>query len=230
MLRFLFETGKKSTTFMALMALIYNLLSFDKVLIKGKHNKIEKKYSFFRKNKITIIGNNNHISFGLGTRMNKCRIYIYGNDCSLHIGNNCFCLNSEFYFEDTNCLIDLGYKTNSLGVNFAITEPNSKIVVGEQCLFSSDIEVRTGDSHSIIDLTTKKRINYAKSVTIGNHVWVGAHARLLKGSRIPDDSIVANSAIVTKEFEVTNCIIGGFPAKVIKQGVTWQNERIYESR
>lgn len=228
-MRALFEKGKKSPPLMKLMATFYNLLSFNRIRIKGKKNTISRSYSFFRKNRITIIGNNNLIKFGLGTRITNCHIYIYGNNHRLLIGDNCYCENSEFYFEDIDYLISLGYKTNALSVHFAVTEPNSKITIGERSLFSSDVEVRTGDSHSIIDIATSKRINYAKDVIMGAHVWVGAHSRILKGSKISKDSIVANSAVVTKKFEIPNCIIEGFPAKVIRQGINWQNQRIYES-
>lgn len=230
LLRTLFEKGKKDPKFMRCTATMYNCFSFTKRKIKGKNNKIDKKFAFLRNNKITICGSNNKIIFGLGTRLINCSIYIYGNNNSLTIGDNCYCLNSEFYFEDCNCEIDIGYKTNALGVHFAVTEPHSRIIVGEDCLFSSDVEIRTGDSHSIINITTNKRINYAKNVIIENHVWVGAHSRLLKGCKISKNSVIANSAIVTKEFNNTNCIIGGFPAKVIKENVNWLNDRIYDNQ
>jgi len=226
----LFQIGKKNTRIMYCMATIYNMFSFTKRKIKGKNNIISKKTAFFRNNKITICGSNNKLCFGIGTRLINCNIYIYGDNNILEIGDNCYCENSEFYYEDYDCKIDIGYKTNTLGVHFAVTEPHSKIIVGKECLFSSDVEIRTGDSHSIINIVTNKRTNYAKNVIIENHVWVGAHSRLLKGCKISRDSIVANSAIVTKEFNSSNCIIGGFPAKLIKENVNWINERIYDNQ
>lgn len=229
-LRKIFNTGKEHPEFMALIAMVYNVFSFTRIRIKGRKNIIDKKYSFLRKNKITIIGSNNKITFGLGTRLYNCKIYICGENNRLFIGDNCYCSNSTFYFEDYSCEIRLGNKTRPLGVDFAATEPNSKILVGDDCLFSSDVDIRTGDSHSIIDRNTNRRINYAKNVTIGNHVWVGAHARILKGSSISDDSVVANSAVVTKEFKQLHCIIGGVPAKILKENIHWENERIYEER
>lgn len=227
-LKLLFEKGKKEPKFMRFMANIYNICSFTKKKIKGKGNYIDKRFAFLRKNRITINGSNNQIILGNGARLINCNIYIYGNNNVLFIDDGCYCINSEFYFEDEFCRIEMGCKTSSLGVHFAATEPNSKIKIGEKCLFSSDIEIRTGDSHSIIDTNTNKRINYAKDVNIEDHVWIGAHARILKGSKISKNSVVANSAVVTKEFDKGNCIIGGFPAKIIGENINWKNERIYE--
>jgi len=107
----------------------------------------------------------------------------------------------------------------------AITENNSKLTIGEDCMFSKNIEVRTGDSHSIIDLETGQRINPAKDVHIGNHVWVGAHAKILKGVSIADHAIIATGAIVTNNIPA-NCIASGVPAKVIKENITWKRERV----
>lgn len=73
-------------------------------------------------------------------------------------------------------------------------------------MFSNDVEIRNGDSHSIVDMHTKKRINSASSVEINDHVWLTAHVRVLKGSVIPSNSIVANSGVVTSKF-YTKCYI-----------------------
>ena len=60
-----------------------------------------------------------------------------------------------------------------------------------------------------------------------NHVWIGAHVKIFKGVKIADDVIIGNSAVVTGSIDMSHCVIGGFPAKIIKTNVTWQNERIY---
>jgi acetyltransferase-like isoleucine patch superfamily enzyme len=94
-------------------------------------------------------------------------------------------------------------------------------------MFAYDIDVRSGDSHSVIDAKTSKRFNFAKNVSIGNHVWVAAHVVILKGVEIPDDSIIATGSIVTKSFFENSILIGGNPAKNIKSGVSWLRARIY---
>ena len=49
----------------------------------------------------------------------------------------------------------------------------------------------------------------------------------MKGSSIPDGTIIAAGSIVAKKFgdNDANSIIGGVPAKIIKSNVTWHRER-----
>lgn len=127
------------------------------------------------------------------------RLRIRGmNHCNLYIGENLI-TNSE-------CLMEF-------------TE-NTDIYIGENSGTSDCVEIRTGDGHAIFD-ENNQRINMNKSVYIGNRVWVGRYAILLKGSRIMDDSIVGMRSLVTKPFEETGVIIAGCPAKVVKKGITW---------
>lgn len=94
-------------------------------------------------------------------------------------------------------------------------------------MFSSAIELRTGDSHSIIDNETKKRINLAQNILIENHVWIGAHSIILKGVNIKSNTIIRTNSLVTKSIP-SNCIAAGIPAKIIKNNIDWIRERIYE--
>ena len=59
---------------------------------------------------------------------------------------------------------------------------------------------------------------------IGNHVWVGARAVILKNTIIPDNCIVGFSSVVSsKTFigEKGHCIAAGNPAKIIKRDISW---------
>lgn len=65
-------------------------------------------------------------------------------------------------------------------------QSNYTIKIVKDRMFAYDIEVSTGDSHAITDVITKQRINFAKNIEIGDHVWVAAHVSILKGSVIPN--------------------------------------------
>ena len=92
-------------------------------------------------------------------------------------------------------------------------------------MFSSDIDIRSGDSHSIVDRSTGKRVDRAKDIRIENRVWIGAHARILKSVKISENSVVGMGAVVTKN-ALSNTIIAGIPAKTVKTNITWDSERI----
>ncbi len=55
-----------------------------------------------------------------------------------------------------------------------------------------------------------------KPVVIGDDVWIGANAVILPGVTIGKHCVVAAGAVVTKDVP-DNSLVGGVPAKIIKQ-------------
>ncbi len=207
---------------------INNVLKRNKIHLSGKNNKIHYDSASLFNVSIEVNGNNNNIKIKGGTKLNDCKIHINGDNHTLFIGYYCTFNSTLFGFEDNGCSIIINDGTTLFGNGvFAAVEPNSRIEVGEDCMFSIYNDVRTSDSHSILDIHTNKRINHAKNVQIGNHVWVGAYAKILKGVIVADNCTIAMSSIVTKSFDENNCIIGGNPAKVISKGKNWSRERMY---
>ena len=48
--------------------------------------------------------------------------------------------------------------------------------------------------------------------------------KILKSSMINDDSVIGSSSLVNKKFENGNVIIAGFPAKGIRNEITWNRK------
>lgn len=128
--------------------------------------------------------------------------------------------NTSFWMQHGKNEIIIGHDSTIEGGHLAAIE-GTKITVGDDCMFSSDIEIRTGDSHSIINAVNEKRINPSDDILIGDHVWLTAHVRVMKGAVIPNNSIVGNSAIVTSKFDKENSLYVGIPAKHIKDNINW---------
>ena len=93
------------------------------------------------------------------------------------------------------------------------------IIIGDQCLISSQCSVRTTDSHMIFSIETLQRINEGKSVFIGDHVWIAARVTLLKGAKIHSGSIVGSDAVIANKELLSNSIWGGNPARLIKLNI-----------
>ena len=63
-------------------------------------------------------------------------------------------------------------------------------------------------------------INEDKPIVIGNHCWIGMNCQILKGSSIPNDSIIAAGSIITKTLTRENCIYAS--NKIIKENIEWK--------
>lgn len=168
---------------------------------------------------------NNTIIFHKGGVIRNTVFHIQGNNNVIEIGEGTCINQGELWIEDDNNKIIIGDNTNLCGkIHLACTE-GSKICIGNNCLFSSEIVFRTGDSHSIVDMSGE-RINRAADILIGNHVWIGYRVLVNKGVVIPEDTVVGTGAVVTKQFDETNTVIVGVPARVSKQNINWITERI----
>ncbi len=194
--------------------------------IRGSGNTITSKSAILSNVTFDIDGNNNTIEIKEGCVLSNLTFYIRGDNHTLLIMSHCTYQKGLIWFEDENCSLVIGERSTFADVHLALTEPGSKIYIGQDCMFSTDIDVRTGDSHSIISRETGARINYAQNVFIGDHVWIAAHSVLLKGTKIAQDSIVASGSVVTRKFETPGIIIGGNPSIQIREGITWSRERI----
>lgn len=194
--------------------------------IKGENNQVLINQSILKNTNIDILGNNNTIEIKAQTIIDNLTFYIRGSGHHIVIGENCrFNEGGTIWVEDEGCRLTVGDNTLILNAHISLTESNSLIEIGKDCLLSSDIDIRSGDSHSIIDLATGSRINHASNIKIGDHVWIGAHAKILKGVVIAKNSVVGMGSIVTKNV-LSNTIVAGIPAQIVKTNITWNSERI----
>jgi len=173
----------------------------------------------------SIIGVENTLIFGDESKLFHCSFIIKGNNNVVKVGKRCRLSGVRFWISGDNNEIILGDDT-TVGKNteFATLE-GTKIIVGDDCMFSHSIQMRTSDSHSIVD-ALGNRINMAKDITIGNHCWIGLNCLILKGSLLGDNSVLAARSILTKEYKETGCLIGGSPATLLKKNINWDRKRL----
>jgi acetyltransferase-like isoleucine patch superfamily enzyme len=93
--------------------------------------------------------------------------------------------------------------------------------IGDDVLISWDVLIIDTDAHAIYDATGQE-INPPLPIRIGNSVWLGCRALVLKGVRIADGVVVAAASSVTRTAAVPNAIIGGNPARVLRENIRWK--------
>jgi acetyltransferase-like isoleucine patch superfamily enzyme len=109
-------------------------------------------------------------------------------------------------------------------------EVGSKTVMGQECTISAYQRVRIGEQcviadramfidfdHGVVEVERpiRKQGIYKRDVEVGNNVWIGYGACILRGVRVGDNSIVGTNAVVTKDVPA-NAVVAGIPAKVIR--------------
>ncbi len=91
----------------------------------------------------------------------------------------------------------------------------NSITIGEDVAIAKEVIIRDGDLHKISNSVG------TAPIVIGNHVWIGTRAMILKGVTIGDGAVVAAGAVVTKDVP-PNCVVAGVPARVVKENITWE--------
>jgi acetyltransferase-like isoleucine patch superfamily enzyme/coenzyme F420-reducing hydrogenase beta subunit len=92
-----------------------------------------------------------------------------------------------------------------------------KITLGDGCAIAREVIIRDTDAHGIAGAAGGP----AAEIRIGDRVWIGTRAIILKGVTIGDGAVVAAGAVVTKDVP-PHCLVAGVPARVIREGVEWR--------
>lgn len=122
---------------------------------------------------------------------------IYGKHISF--GDDDF-INGNCFFQDSN-LITLGDRV--------IIAPDTKFYCGQHSLDANNrFGTRADGSHYLI--------TYTKPISVGNDVWIGGNVTVIGGVHIGNNVIIGAGAVVVKDVP-DNSVVGGVPAKVIKQ-------------
>lgn len=212
---------KRSKAILNLCSFCYNVV-YSPSLLKLYFNKnVIIKGTFLKSCKIKSIGGA-HIKIGSRTIMNHCVIVDSGKESHIIIdGGATNIKNSSFIASMPNGNIIIANGFTSEGCNLKAHEGKT-ISVGYDCMFSAGINMSTTDFHAIISKDRQMRINPAKDISIGNHVWLCRNVTILKGASITDDVIVGVNSMLAHTIDTPHSVWAGAPAKKIKEGTTWR--------
>jgi acetyltransferase-like isoleucine patch superfamily enzyme len=158
-------------------------------------------------------------SVGKGLRA-ECLPYMRGTG-ALTLGENVYLSGrSCFYFMGGMTVTPEIMVGNGTFIGNGCTLSSARrIVIGANGLISTNVRIHDNDGHP---LDPERRLSKepirqdeAAEVIIGNNVWVGAHAIILKGVTIGDHAVVATGAVVTHDVP-SLAVVAGNPARVVK--------------
>lgn len=96
------------------------------------------------------------------------------------------------------------------------------IIIGENVRFGPAVKLISAN-HNLNDFS---RHDHADPIIIGDNCWISANAVILPGVKLGNHVVVAAGAVVTKSFP-DNCLIGGVPAKIIKELEAYQGKLVW---
>ena len=172
----------------------------------------------------------NSVEFGEGFYCESAQIFRFlrnPNPRAVVIGNHVSCYAGCSFAVGENGLCRIGDFTL---LNGALVMAEERIEIGSHCLVSWNVGIADSDFHPLEpaqrlidsqalapfykDRPARPKLQ-TSPVIIGDNVWIGMNAVILKGVAIGENSVVAAGAVVTKSVPA-NSVVAGNPAAVVK--------------
>lgn len=116
---------------------------------------------------------------------------------------------------DARSRIEVGDRTE-FNNNLMIKSEGAGIRIGRDCLFGAHVEVFDSDFHDLDPAHRTTGTPKMAPVEVGDNVFVGMGARILKGTTIGSDSVIGAGAVVTGSIPA-GVVAAGNPARVIRE-------------
>ena len=161
------------------------------------------------------------IKLRLRSRLLLDGLAFVGPGCSLEVGKRATLELGRWAWIGHGCKIRSHEGTVSIG---------AKTVLGQECTISSYQHVSIGREcviadrvmmidfdHGMVEVDRPIRLQgiYKRDVRVGNNVWIGYGACILRGVTVGDNAVIGTSAVVTRDVP-PNAVVAGVPARVLR--------------
>lgn len=99
-------------------------------------------------------------------------------------------------------------------VNLVILD-GAKVCIGDNAFIAPNVGIYTA-GHPLDAEQRNRGLEYARPVTIGHNVWIGAGVNILPGVTIGDNTVIGAGSVVTKDIP-SNVLAVGNPCRVVKE-------------
>ena len=117
------------------------------------------------------------------------------------------------FYCDYGCNIEVG---ENFYANYGcIILDVCKVKIGNNCMLAPNVALYSA-THPVRAEERYNGVELGKPITIGDNCWIGGGAVINPGVTLGDNVVVASGSVVTKSFG-SNVVIGGNPAKIIRE-------------
>lgn len=93
---------------------------------------------------------------------------------------------------------------------------HTSISVGDDCLIGEYVSIRDANHGTQAGSPMRVQPHSSDAIVIGNNVWIGRGAAILKGVSIGDGAVVAANSVVSRNV-APGTLVGGVPARLIRE-------------
>ncbi len=112
--------------------------------------------------------------------------------------------------------LTIGWSVINVG---AVIISGKEINIGQEVLISRNVLIYDADHHKIVDCEGNQK-NEARTTNIGDHVWIGLRATVLRGSTIGDGAMIAAGSVVGGKIK-PHTMASGDPARSYAE-IIWE--------
>jgi acetyltransferase-like isoleucine patch superfamily enzyme len=90
------------------------------------------------------------------------------------------------------------------------------VSIGRECVIADRVMLIDFDHGMVeVDRPIRHQGIYKRDVRVGNNVWIGYGACILRGVTVGDNAVIGTSSVVTKDVP-PNAVVAGVPARIIR--------------
>jgi acetyltransferase-like isoleucine patch superfamily enzyme len=157
----------------------------------------------------------------LGRRLRLDGLAFIGPRCSLEVRPGAVIELGRWSWIGHGCKIRCHEGAVSIGAKAVLGQECTisayqHVSIGRECVIADRVMLIDFD-HGMVEVERPIRLQgiYKRDVRVGNNVWIGYGACILRGVTVGDNAVVGTNAVVTRSVP-ENAVVGGVPARLIR--------------
>ena len=157
----------------------------------------------------------------LGHRLRLDGLAFVGPGCKLEVGPNAVLELGRWSWIGHGCKVRCHEGSVSFGAWSVMGQECTisafqHVSIGRECVIADRVMMIDFD-HGVVDVEKPIRFQgiYKRDVRVGNNVWIGYGACVLRGTTVGDNAVIGANAVVTRDVPA-NAVVGGVPARLLR--------------